>query len=153
MGIDMKLNKMSINKSALIDILSTTLESVSNDTVEILKSESPVDNTTREKQKEYLIQGKRAWLKDNIESRRYWRVSNIVKSSFGGGVRARLTNPNPAVIALALGFISPLNKNAEPVERTPNGKFSEQDPNGEYALKSIQKALNKNGINNTQIYK
>ena len=153
MGNNMKLKKLTLNKNSLMDILGEELIKVSNDTVDILKKESPVDDTTKEKQKMYLAQGKRAWLMDNIESRKYWKVSNIKKSNFGGRVKSTLSNPNPAVVALALGFISPLNKNAKPVERTPNGKFSEQSPDGMYALNSIAKAFKQNNIENIQINK
>ena len=153
MGVNLKLNKITINKNILLDILEEKLEKISEDTVDILKAESPVDDTTKEKQKEYLMQGKRAWLMDNIESRKYWKVNRFVRSSFGGGIRSTLSNPNPAVIALALGFISPLNKNAEPVERTPNGKFSEQSPKGTYALEAMAKSFRNNNIKYIKIRK
>ena len=153
MGINTKLKKLTISKDSLMNILGDNLIKISNDTVDILKTESPVDDTTKEKQKMYLAQGKRAWLMDNIESRQYWRVSNIKKSNFGGRVKSTLSNPNPAVIALALGFISPLNKNAEPVERTPNGKFSEQDPKGRYALEAMAESFSNNNIKYIKIMK
>ena len=153
MGVDFKLKKLTLSKDSLMGILGNSLIKISNDTVSILKTESPVDDTTKEKQKTYLAQGKRAWLMDNVESRKYWKVSNIKKSNFSGRVKSTLSNPNPAVIALALGFISPLNVNAEPVERTPDGKYSEQDPEGLYALKSIAKSFSNNNIENIEIKK
>ena len=153
MGVDLKLKKLTLSKEQIMGVLGDSLIKISNETVNILKTEAPVDNTDKEKQKMYLAQGKRAWLMDNVESRKYWRVSNIKKSNFGGRVKSTLSNPNPAVIALALGFISPLNKNAEPVERTSDGKFSEQDPEGLYALKVMAKSFGNNNIDNIQIKK
>ena len=153
MGVDLKLNKLTLSKEQIMGVLSDSLIKISNDTVSILKTESPVDDTDKEKQKMYLAQGKRAWLMDNIESRKYWRVSNIKKSNFGGRVKSTLSNPNPAVIALALGFISPLNVNAEPVERTKNGKFSEQSPKGRYALEAMAKSFKNNNVKYIQIKK
>jgi hypothetical protein len=153
MGVDLKLNKLTLNKNILLDILEEKLDKISEDTVNILKTEAPVDDTTKEKQKMYLAQGKRAWLMDNIESRKYWKLNRITRSSFGGGIKSSLTNPNPAVIALALGFISPLNVNAEPVERTKNGKFSEQSPKGRYALEAMAKSFKNNNVKYIKIKK
>ena len=153
MGVDLKLNKLTLNKNILLDILEEKLDKISEDAFNILKTEAPVDDTTKEKQKMYLAQGKRAWLMDNIESRKYWKLNRITRSSFGGGIKSSLTNPNPAVIALALGFISPLNVNAEPVERTKNGKYSEQSPKGRYALEAIAKSFKNNNVKYIKIKK
>ena len=60
---------------------------------------------------------------------------------------------NPASIALALGFTGLIKKGYEPVERTSDGKYSEQDPQGMYILNSLNRAFQKNGINNITIDK
>jgi hypothetical protein len=141
-----KLQKMTINPNIISELLGNVMDNVSKDTIIDLKTTSPVDDTTPQKAYYYLkLSGKRAWIKDDFESRDYWKYVGRMKTI--KGLRATLRNNNPAVISLALGFIfEEENINSKAVERTPDGKFSEQDPKGMFALDSIERALIKNNI-------
>ena len=111
-------------------------------------------DTTKEKQKTiYKATGKRAWLVDNDVSREMWRYDKSRRVRYGGKVSGSITNKSPASIALALGFTGLIKKGYEPVERTKNGKYSEQDPRGRYILESLRRAFQQNGIKNIKISK
>lgn len=140
----MKMTNMTLYSDKIATLMAKTSGKISSDVVKDLKRTAPADDTTKEKARYiYNRTGKKAWIKDDIESRLYWEVDNrtIVKNNT---VTREITNENPAVISLALGFIHMLD--AEPVERTPDGIYSEQDPKGEYAINSLIRAFEKNRI-------
>ena len=149
------LEKLTINPNILSEIVSIKAEIISNDTIQDLRDTQPRDDTTKEKASYvYKSSGKVSWIKDSISSADHWKLNRVTKSKFGGGVRCSIVNKNPAVISLALGFIfSPLNINANPVERTSDKKYSEQDPQGKYALNSMKRAFQKNGIKYIKVNK
>ena len=144
MDVNIKLKKITIDKNAIMSMLNKEAFEFSNDVIADMKENAPVDDTTPKKA-EYIYNstGKTAWIKDDISSRDHWKLKRVKGNR--RRVRAKLVNENPAVIALALGFISPLNKNAEPVERTPNGKFSEQSPKGDYVYRSLRRVMKARG--------
>ena len=143
--MNLKLNKLNINQSALEDIIMVKSNIIQRDLVEDLQQTAPIDDTDKQKVKDWKAKGKNAWLMDRSASRLLWKAQPVVKSSFKGGVRAMVTNRSFASIALALGFHSPLNLNAEKVERSPEN-FSEQSPKGTYIAESMVRAFGKNGI-------
>ena len=155
MGMKLKLGTLKLNTAVIENILEKKSEKISYSFIDDLAQTAPIDDTTKEVQRNiFKATGKRAWLMDNkMPSREMWRLERITKSSFGGGVRSVITNKNPASIALALGFTGLIKKGYEPVERTKNGKYSEQDPRGRYILESLRRAFQKNGIKNIKINK
>jgi hypothetical protein len=90
---------------------------------------------------------------DNTASRELWRYDKSRRVKYGGKVSGSIVNKSPASIALALGFTGLIKKGYEPVERTSDGKYSEQDPQGMYVLNSLNRAFQKNGIKNIKISK
>ena len=155
MGLNIKLNTLKLNTAVIEQILEIKSEKVSYSFINDLSQTAPIDDTTKEVQKRiFKATGKRAWLMDNgMPSREMWRLDRTIKSSFGGKLSGSIINKSPASIALALGFNGLIKKGYEPVERTPDGKYSEQDPQGMYILESFSRAFQKNGINNITIDK
>lgn len=155
MGLNIKLNTLKLNTAVIEQILEIKSEKVSYSFVNDLSQTAPIDDTTKEVQKRiFKATGKRAWLMDNgMPSREMWRLNKTIKSSFGGGVRSTIINKSPASIALALGFTGLIKRGYQPVERTKNGKYSEQDPRGRYILESLRRAFQQNGIKNVKISK
>ena len=150
----MKLNNLNFNKNIIENILLDKIDIISKDTITDLSQTAPIDDTTKEKQKTiFKATGKRAWLMDNIVSRELWRYDKSRRVRYGGKVSGSITNKSPASIALALGFTGLIKKGYEPVERTSDGKYSEQDPQGMYILNSLHRAFQKNGIKNIKISK
>jgi hypothetical protein len=82
-----------------------------------------------------------------------WRYDKSRRVKYGGKLSGSIVNKSPASIALALGFTGLIKRGYEPVERTSDGKYSEQDPQGMYILNSLNRAFQKNGINNITIDK
>ena len=154
MGLNIKLNKLDLNTDILKNIMFKKIDAISLDTISDLKQTAPVDDTTKEKQKTiFKATGKRAWLMDNTISRELWRYDKSRRVKYGGKLSGSIINKSPASIALALGFNGLIKKGYEPVERTSDGKYSEQDPQGMYILESLSRAFQKNGINNITIDK
>ena len=119
----MKLNNLNFNKNIIENILLDKIDIISKDTITDLSQTAPIDDTTKEKQKNiYKATGKRAWLMDNDISREMWRYDKSRKVGYGGKVGGSIINKSPASIALALGFNGLIKKGYEPVERTKNGK-------------------------------
>ena len=150
----MKLNKLDLNTEILKNIMFKKIDEISLDVISDLKQTAPIDDTTKEKQKTiYKATGKRAWLMDNNVSREMWRYDKTKRVRYGGKVSGSIINKSPASIALALGFTGLIKKGYESVERTLDGKYSEQDPQGMYILNSLNRAFQKNGIDNITIDK
>ena len=126
MGLNIKLNKLDLNTDILKNIMFKKIDVISLDTISDLKQTAPIDDTTKEKQR---------------------------RVKYGGKLSGSIINKSPASIALALGFNGLIKKGYEPVERTPDGKYSEQDPQGMYILESLSRAFQKNGISNITINK
>ena len=154
MGLNIKLNKLNLNTDILKNIMFKKIDVISLDTTSDLKQTAPVDDTTKEKQKTiFKATGKRAWLMDNTISRELWRYDKSRRVKYGGKLSGSIINKSPASIALALGFTGLIKRGYQPVERTKNGKYSEQDPRGRYILESLRRAFQQNGIKNITIDK
>lgn len=138
--------KFKVNKSVMAELLSPVVNELSENLIDDLKKTAPVDDTTKEKA-EYIYKstGKKAWIKDDVESREFWENDNKIRNR-KGVVYGSVSNNSPASIALALGFISPLNSKAKAVERRPDGLFSEQSPDGLYINESLERAMKENKL-------
>ena len=150
MATKIELKSLTFYEDRIWNMVSKSSAKLSNSVISDLKKTAPKDDTTKAKAEMiYKRTGKRAWVKDDVARREFWELSGTFRHR-RHKVTSEITNNNPAVVALALGFISPLNISSEAVERIPNGLFSEQSPDGRYALESIKRAMVKLGYTNVK---
>jgi len=85
------------------------------------------------------------WLMDNFKSKEQPIEIKTRISRKNGVLNIKVVSDNIYIPLLEDGNLneSPLLKNAQPVERTDDGRFSEQSPNGNFMRDNILKALRK----------
>lgn len=126
----------------LDDQLSPFIRSLSEDILKEIKENQPVDDTTKEKARMIrATTGENAWVKDGRSAIDAWSIGNVSKTKRGNEIN--LVNGAPWVWLMELGLFDQdpdlIGKN--PVERTEDGKFSEQAPEGYFIRDALIKVL------------
>lgn len=135
---------MSFNKfdDVLDRILAPFVNDLSEDILREIKENQPVDDTTKEKAMMIkATSGKNAWIKDGRSAIDAWSIGNVSKTK--KGTEINLVNGAPWIWLMELGLFDQdpdlIGKN--PVERTDDGKFSEQAPEGYFIRDALTKVL------------
>ena len=140
--------------------LRKRLQNALRDAKEILSTTSPIDNTTEAQSRKgngkfkYDKNGNkyalgRPWkMDDNVSAEHYhYKTTVLSRGKQEYGFSGKMFNTDSYVKALNEGgYNSLMPFHYERVERTSDGRFSEQSPEGNFIVEAIMKALKMNNL-------